>query len=71
VSKHPKKSKKSHGSFPAVIYVRKEQDGEFRYFMADKDPAVLMHGVGDSAKLARYTFADTVTASTEVKLGDE
>jgi hypothetical protein len=65
----PKKT--THKGFPTVIYVRREEDGGLRYFTADTDPAVLMHGVGDRAQLARYTFADTVKASSEVRLGDD
>jgi hypothetical protein len=55
----PKKTTRK--GFPMVIYVRKEEDGGLRYFTADKDPAVLMHGVGDRAQLAR-TAAPIIAA---------
>jgi hypothetical protein len=61
-------TKKAKNDSPAVIYVRREEDGTCRYFLADKDPAMLMHNVGDRAHLARYTFSDVVEASTDVKL---
>jgi hypothetical protein len=62
------KKKEPHGGFPTVIYVRREEDGELRYFTADKEPAELLHGAGDRAVLARYTYCDRVNAKLTVKM---
>jgi hypothetical protein len=61
-------SKKKPRGFPMVIYVARHEDGETRYYTADKDPEQLVQ-MDERVTLARYLFADTVVAKGVVKLG--
>lgn len=66
-----KKFKKSHAGFPPVVYVKREEDGGLKYFLCGERPEQLPFEVGESAELARYTFADHVVAEAVIKLGDD
>lgn len=61
--------KKKHDGFPPVIYVKREADGGLKYFLCGEKPEELHFEVGEHAKVARYTFADTVDAEAKVVLG--
>lgn len=62
---------KKHKGFPAVVYVAQHDDGSgIRYLTADKAPEALIQ-MGEKTKLARYLFADIVTAEGVAKLGDD
>lgn len=63
--------KKLHAGFPPVIYVKREEDGGLKYFLCGERPEQLHFEVGERAELARYTFADNVTAEAVIKLGED
>jgi len=56
--------------FPSVIYVAQHEGHGTRYLTADKAPEALIQ-MGERTKLARYTFADVVTAEGVAKLGGD
>jgi hypothetical protein len=63
--------KKTHGGFPAVVYVKREENGSLRYFVCGEHAEDLPFEVGETAEVARYTFADHVKAKVKVVLGDD
>ena len=66
-----KSFKKTHGGFPPVVYVKREGDGSLRYFVCGETAEDLPLAVGETAEVARYTFADHVQAKVKVVLGDD
>ena len=61
-----KQFKKTHAGFPPVIYVKREEDGGLKYFLCGERPEQLHFEVGETAEVARYTFADHVHAEAKV-----
>ena len=66
-----KKFKQIHGGFPPLIYVKREQDGELKYFLCGERPEQLHFEVGETAMIGTYTFSGHVKAEAVIKLGDD
>lgn len=66
-----KRFKKEHAGFPPVIYVKREHDGDLKFFMCGERPEQLAFAMGETAELARYTFCDHVKAEARIVLGDD
>lgn len=66
-----KQFKKTHGGFPAVVYVKREENGDLRYYLCGERPEQLPFEVGETAELARYTFAGHIKAEAKIVLGDK
>lgn len=66
-----KQFKKTHGGFPPMIYVKKEEDGKLSYFLCGERPEQLPFEVGETAEIGTYTFSGHVKAEAVIKLGDD
>lgn len=66
-----KQFKKAHSGWPPIIYVKREEDGQLKYFVCGEKPEALPFHVGETADIGSYTFAGHVKAEAVVKLGDD
>jgi hypothetical protein len=66
-----KQFKKTHGGFPPTIYVKREENGEFKYFLCGERPEQLPFEVGETAEIGSYSFTGHMKAEAVIKLGDD
>lgn len=66
-----KKFKAAHAGWPPLIYVKKEEDGSFKYFVCTEKLERLPFEIGETADIGTYTFAGHVQAQGVIKLGDD